>query len=255
MASRGFLGAGDLYISRYNPALGDFEGLKGPYEATKFEIKPNVELKEMSSRGRTTYGQVIESVAVPQPADFTLEMPEVNKSSLTIALLGTESAVNQGAGTMTDLPVTVKAKDTWLEIGKQNIATAGFVVKNAAGSTTYVQGTDYEVNYRMGWVKVLPGSAILANDILEVSGTYNAVTGTQISGATNSQIRARFVLEGVNFADGLPVIVNVWEAVISADSAFDFLSNDFASINLPGRLKTPAGKQEPFTVQLLDAAT
>ena len=29
--------------------------------------------------------------------------------------------------------------------------------------------------------------------------------------------------------------------------------NDFASLNLPGRLKTPAGKSEPFTVQLLDA--
>ena len=253
MAARGFLGAGDLYISRYNPALGDFEGLKGPYEVTKFEVKPNVELKEMSSRGRSTYGQVIESVAVPQPADFTLEMPEVNKSSLAIALLGTESAVNQGAGTLTDAPLAVTAKDVWLDLGKTNLAEAGLAVKNDSGTVTYVKGTDYEVNYRMGWIKVLPGSAIAVGATLEVSGSYNAVTGTQISGATNSQIRARFVLEGKNLADEMPVIVNVWEAVISADSAFDFLSNDFASLNLPGRLKTPAGKSEPFTVQLLDA--
>jgi hypothetical protein len=48
--------------------------------------------------------------------------------------------------------------------------------------------------------------------------------------------------------------VDVFEAVISADSAFDFLSDDFATISLPGRLKTPAGKTEPFTVQLLNAA-
>lgn len=253
MAARGFLGAGDLYISRYNPAQGDFEGLKGPYEVTKFEVKPNVELKEMSSRGRSTYGQVIESVAVPQPADFTLEMPEVNKSSLAIALLGTESAVNQGAGTLTDVPLAVTAKDVWLDLGKANLAEAGLAVKNDSGTTTYVKGTDYEVNYRMGWIKVLPGAAITVGATLEVSGSYNAVTGTQISGATNSQIRARFVLEGKNLADEMPVIVNVWEAVISADKAFDFLSNDFASLNLPGRLKTPAGKSEPFTVQLLDA--
>ena len=35
---------------------------------------------------------------------------------------------------------------------------------------------------------------------------------------------------------------------------FDFLQDDFATLSLPGRLKTPAGRQEPFTVTLLDAA-
>lgn len=253
MAARGFLGAGDLYISRYNPTTGLFDDFTGPFEATKFEIKPNVELKEMSSRGRSSYGQVIESVALPQPADFTLELPEVNKESLSIALLGTESAINQTAGTLTDAPVTVTSKDTWLNIGKQNI-TAGLVVKDATGVTTYVLGTDYVLNTRMGWIKILPGSAIVKDAVIEVSGAYGAVGGTLIRGATNSQIRAKFRLDGVNFADQLPVIVDVWEAVISADSAFDFLSNDFASISLPGRLKTPTGKTEPFVVQMLNAA-
>ena len=253
MAARGFLGAGDLYISRYNPSTGLFDDFTGPFEATKFEVKPNVELKEMSSRGRSSYGQVIESVSLPQPADFTLELPEVNKESLSIALLGTESAINQAAGTLTDAPITVTSKDTWLSLGKQNI-TAGLVVKDATGVTTYVLGTDYVLNNRMGWIKILPGSAILKDAVIEVTGAYGVVGGTMIRGATNSQIRAKFRLDGVNFADQLPVIVDVWEAVISADSAFDFLSNDFASISLPGRLKTPVGKTEPFVVQMLNAA-
>lgn len=253
MAARGFLGAGDLYISRYNPTTGLFDDFTGPFEATKFEVKPNVELKEMSSRGRSTYGQVIESVALPQPADFTLELPEVNKESLSIALLGTESAINQTAGTLTDAPITVTSKDTWLNIGKQNI-TAGLVVKDETGVTTYVMGIDYVLNNRMGWIKILPGSVIVKDAVIEVTGAYGVVGGTLIRGATNSQIRAMFRLDGVNFADQLPVIVDVWEAVISADSAFDFLSNEFASISLPGRLKTPTGKTEPFQVQLLNAA-
>ena len=253
MAARGFLGAGDLYISRYNPTTGLFDDFTGPFEATKFEVKPNVDLKEMSSRGRASYGQVIESVALPKPADFKLELPEVNKESLSIALLGTESAINQIAGTLTDAPVTVTSKDTWLAIGKQNI-TAGLVVKDATGVTTYVMGTDYVLNNRMGWIKILPGSALVKDAVIEVTGAYGAVGGTLIRGATNSQIRAKFRLDGVNFADQLPVIVDVWEAVISADSAFDFLSNEFASISLPGRLKTPVGKTGPFQVQLLNAA-
>ena len=253
MAARGFLGAGDLYISRYNPTTSLFDDFTGPFEATKFEVKPNVELKEMSSRSRSGYGQVIESVALPQSAEFTLELPEVNKDSLSIALLGTESAINQTAGTLTDAPVTVTSKDTWLDIGKQNI-TAGLVVKDATGVTTYVLGTDYVLNNRMGWIKILPGSALVKDAVIEVTGAYGAVGGTLIRGATNSQIRAKFRLDGVNFADQLPVIVDVWEAIISADSAFDFLSNEFASISLPGRLKTPTGKTEPFQVQLLNAA-
>lgn len=254
MASRGFLGAGDLYISRYNPATGTFDGFTGPFEATKFEIKPNVELKELASRGRNTYGQVIETVALPQPADFTLELPEVNKESLSIALLGTEAAINQGSGSWADTPVVVTKKGEWIDLGKQNVAEAGFAVENSGGTVTYVKGTDYEINYRLGWLKILEGSAIANGATVNVTGTYGAVGGTLIRGAVNSQIRAKFRLDGVNFADQLPVIVDVFEAVISADSAFDFLSDDFATISLPGRLKTPTGKTEPFTVQLLNAA-
>ena len=42
MAARGFLGAGDLYIARQ--VSGVFQPFTGPFECTKFEIKPNVEL-------------------------------------------------------------------------------------------------------------------------------------------------------------------------------------------------------------------
>lgn len=253
MAARGFLGAGDLYIARYNPNTGMFDNFTGPFEATKFEIKPNVELKELSSRGRSTYGQVIESVPLPQPAEFTVELQEVNRESLAIALLGTTAAINQAAGTWTNMPLTVSKKGEWLDLGKQNVAEAGFTVTNAAGTTTYVLGTDYEVNWRMGWIRIMSSSAIAEGATLHIDGSYNAVGGTLIRGATNAQIRVKFRLDGVNFADQLPVIVDVYEAIISADSAFDFLSNDFATISLPGRLKTPAGKTEPFTVQLLNA--
>ena len=127
MSARGFLGAGDLYIARYNPATGGFDAFKGPYEATKFEIKPNVDVKEMTSRGRTTYGQVIESVSLPKAATFTLDLAEVNRESLTIALLGTETPVNQAAGTITDEVVELKL-GSWAQLSKQNFAEAGFTV-------------------------------------------------------------------------------------------------------------------------------
>jgi len=40
---------------------------------------------------------------------------------------------------------------------------------------------------------------------------------------------------------------------MSADSAFDFLGNDFGNVSLKGKLKTPVGKGEPYTVTVQDA--
>lgn len=252
MSARGFLGAGDLYISRYDATTGTFLDYEGPFEATKFEIKPNSDLKEMSSRGRSTYGQVIESVPLPKPSDLTVELGEVNRDSLPMALFGTSSTLNQGSGTLTNEVITGVA-GKWVALTKSNLADTGLSVKDSTGVTTYVLGTDYEVNYRLGWIKVLATGAIGDGDSLKVSATYNAISGTSIAGATQSQVRARFKLDGINFADQLPCIVTAYEAVLTPDNAFDFLQDNFAKISLKGRLKTPTGKSEPFVVELRDA--
>ena len=249
MAARGFLGAGDLYIARY--VNGVPQAYQGPYECTKFEIKPNVELKEMTSKGRNTYGQVIESVAIPQPADLTVDLPEVNKESLAIALLGTVAAVSQSAGSLSGHSVTVTALDTWIALPHASFTT--LTATTSGGSpANLTEGEDFIVDRQLGWIKVLStnNNGIVAGGSILVSGSYSATTGSEIRGATNAQLRARFKLVGKNFADDLPYQVTVHEAVIAADSAFDFLQDDFASISLPGRMKTPAGFTEPFTVVL-----
>ena len=250
MAARGFLGAGDLYIARYEGGV--FLDYEGPFECTKFEIKPNVELKELVSKGRFTYGQVIESVPVPRPADLTVELSEVNKQSLAIALLGTTVALSQTAGTFSNEAVTSR-QGFWRPLTKVRMTEGSVVVTNVAGTTTYVAGVDYIINYSFGWIKTLAGGAIADATVVHVDAAYGLVTGTEIKGATQAQVRAKFKLDGINFADDLPVITTVHEAVVAADSAFDFLADDFAAVTLPGRMKTPAGFIEPFTVHLRNA--
>lgn len=248
MAARGFLGAGDVYIERF--VAGVSQGLAGPYYADKFEIKPNVDKKEQTSKGRNNYGQVLETVSVQKPAGFTLELSEVNIDSLTIALLGTAAAFTQASGSLVDQAAVAKL-DRWVPVGKENL-TGVITVK--VGVAAMVEGTDFALNKPLGLIKALVGGAILDADALKVSGAYGAIASTKISGATNSNIRAKLIFDGINQADGLPVIVTVWEAVIAADSAFDFLASDFNKVNLPGTMKTPAGKGEPFVVELRKAA-
>jgi hypothetical protein len=253
MAARGFVGSGDLYVSRFDPVANAFAPMIGPIEVTKFEITPKTELKEMISKSRSAYGQPVAAVALAQPFEFTVDFAEVSGDTLVQAFLGTKTAFNQGSGTMTNVAIVAKL-GAWVPVGFLNIAAAGLTVQNSANSITYVLGTDYEINYRLGTIKAIVGGAITADQALEVSGTYAAVSGTQIAGGTQAQIRAKFLFDGKNQVDGLPVIVDVHEAVIAADSAFDFLADDFAAVSMPGKLVTPSGKTEPFTVKLLDAA-
>lgn len=246
MAARGFIGSGDLFIARY--IGGVLQAYAGPYECTKFEIKPNVELKEMPSKGRATYGQIIETVAIPQPADLTVDLPEVNKESLAIAMLGTVAAVSSAGGSLTAEAITVTALDTWYPASKANW-TGSPTVTHTSGSPTYVEGVDYIVDKQLGWIKALSTGAILAAASIKVTTTYAAYAGTEIKGMTDAQLRARFKLVGKNFVDGTGYEVTVYEAVIAAESAFDFLQDDFASISLPGRMKTPVGFTEPFLIR------
>lgn len=240
MAARAFLGAGDLYISRYEN--GTWTNYEGPFEADEFSIKPNSELKEQVSKGKTTYGQVIESVSLAKPADFTATLTEVNKQTLAIALLGSSATLTQTSSTVTGESVTV-ALDKWVALAKQNVSNVVI-----SGMTL---GTDFIVNNTLGWIKFLSTGSATEGASKSVAYSAGAVSGTRISGGTASDIRARFKFDGVNKADGLPCIVTVHEAVVSSSDAVDFLAGDFGKVKLPGRLKTPAGKSEPFTVDLL----
>ena len=250
MAARSFLGAGDVYIERF--VAGVSQGLVGPYYANKFEIKPNVDKKEATSKGRNTYGQVIETVNIQKPADFTLELKEVNKESLTLALLGAQGSISQTAGSLTAVTFVAKL-DQWVDTGKRQLG-AVLTLTNTGATVTYVENTDYVVNRPMGWIKAITGGAITDAASLKLTSTYLAYTGTKISGAVNSDIRAKVIFDGINQADGLPVIVTVRQAVIAADSAFDFLADDFAAISLKGTMKTPTGQADPFTVELVTPA-
>lgn len=254
MAARNFLGAGDVYLARYDDDTATWAQFTGPYEATKFAIQPQSELKESTSKGRSTYGNIVESVAINQPAQVTLDLAEINKETLAVAMFGKNVAINQAGSTVTDQVVVIGAKGTYVELGSLNISSTGFVLKNSAGSVTYVAGTDYEVIWRTGMLKVLPGSAILDNASLKWSGTVNAVTGSSISGGVRPQVRVKIKFDGKNLADGLPALVDVWEAVMTPNSEFDFLGSDFGNVSLQGRAKIPAGKTEPFVVKTLDTA-
>lgn len=79
---------------------------------------------------------------------------------LAAAFMGLESPINQGAGTLTEMALTLPAHPKWLtlpahpkwvSLGKTNLSATGLVVKE--GATALVLGTDFEINYALGLLR------------------------------------------------------------------------------------------------------
>ena len=244
--ARAFIGSGDLSIRRI--VAGTPQPIRGPFAAQKVELKPNIERKEMTSRGRYDYGDTLESANLIRPAEFTLELSQVDRETLLMAFMGEEVATSQAASTITDVVVDVTVGG-WAEIGSKYLSNVVVTNGAAVNPVTYVAGVDYVLNTTFGWIKALAGGALAAGETVEVSATVRAASGTAIRGSRQKEIRVELFLDGANQVDGSPVEVQVWEAILAPDSAFDFLAEDFAVITLTGTLKTPANRTEPYVVR------
>jgi hypothetical protein len=243
MTARSFLGAGDVYFGLFVNGVAVALGTK--VYADKFEITPKSDTKQSTSKGKTDYGQTLESVTLPQPTEFQIDLKEIKGDALAMQFQGTATTLTQTSGTLAATAFTA-ALGKQIELGHKAFTT--IVVTDSAGTTTYVAGTDYLANLDMGWVQPLTGGAITDASSIKVSGSYGAISGTVITGQTNSDIRARIVFDGINKADSSHAQVEIYEAVIAADSGFDFLADDFGNLTLKGTLKTPTSKTTPFTV-------
>lgn len=243
MTARSFLGSGYIFIGRFVDGVAQPLGDKT--YADKVEITPKVDTKQSTSKGADDYGQVLESVSLSQPTEFALDLSEVTGDTLVLQFMGTTAAFTQASGSLAATAFTAHMGQQ-IELPHKNMTT--IVVTDSAGTTTYVKDIDYTANFRMGFVQPIDGGAIDDATSIKVSGTYPAIAGTKITGQTESEVRARICFDGVNQADGSKCQVEIFEAVLSASSAFDFLADDFGKVSLTGTLKTPDGKSGPYEV-------
>ncbi len=74
---------------------------------------------------------------------------------------------------VTDEVETAGAEDTWYDLANKNIIPGTVVVTDNPATVTYVEGTDYVIDYELGRIRPLAAGAINANDLL-VDYTYHA---------------------------------------------------------------------------------
>ncbi|MBN9411340.1 MAG: hypothetical protein J0H69_19520 [Burkholderiales bacterium] len=247
--AQAILGAGSVRLSIYNPDTQTWPGLGDPVGADRFSITPQSETREKTSKRKENYGQAVASVVISQPTQIAITLSALDRDALAAQFQGVLAPWTQGAVVSAEVDVTAKL-DKWISVGVRNAIGAGFAVKNAAGTTTYELGTDYEVNYWSGEIKPLSTGDIEADQALKVTRAAAAIDGSQIRGGVRPQVRVHALFDGVNKVDDKEVECEVWEAVLTASNEFDFLADDFNGIELTGTLVVPAGKTEPYVVRL-----
>ena len=75
---------------------------------------------------------------------------------------------------VTDEVETAGAEGTWYSLANANVVPGTVVVTSNPAGTTYVEGTDFVIDYELGKIMPIAAGAIDANDVL-VDYSYNAI--------------------------------------------------------------------------------
>lgn len=238
---KGLLLKMDIYV---NPIVGGVK--QGALEfgnGIELSIKPNSDRKDRPSKKKDSYGNNLSTVFIPQPADFKMSGDTMNIQNIALAQMGTVSAGSVVGGSLTDEPITAKL-DRWVYVGQEFISNDD--VQDDTDTTTYVLGTDYELNTEMGLLKALSSGAITEDEVLHVDVDYAGRTADVVQGISKASITAEIRGEGINLETGEKVRLYVDEAVMTPDEAIDYMSSDWGKCSLSGTMNVVTGKTAPF---------
>ncbi|WP_421191400.1 hypothetical protein [Aeromonas enteropelogenes] len=230
---------GDLYIETFTNNVSN--GVIGPVDVNSLEVKPDSEKISIPSKRKHKLGQARESYFVAKPATVNIKTSEIPPVLLAAAFMGLESPINQGAGTLTEVPVTLLAHPKWVSLGKTNLSATGLVVKE--GATALVLGTDFEINYALGLLRATKVGAVADGGPVTVSASYNAIAGN-----VQPEVKAKLTLDGRSVISGESILLTVPRASLAPKKAVDFLSDKPIEIELEGELLALDGEEAPFYV-------
>jgi hypothetical protein len=172
-----YLGSGKIYARVAGTATGRLE--LGNASKLELEVKEDKQkLKDYTKQGGGTYA----SVARVDTVTLKMTLHDLNKTNVARAVFGSEASVT-GAAVLDEVVTAYTGAICPLA----HPAPTAVVVTNFAGTTTYVENTDYEV--RPGGIFILAGGAIAA-----------AITA---AGATPVLLKVDYSFAGYNKVEAL----------------------------------------------------
>ena len=224
-----YLGVGKLYLED----LDEPKGLLfiGNCNALNYEASP----QEIEEQDYTTPGGGLDaSVQRIQALNITYNARHFNKANMARAIYGAATEVAAGTATGEEHVANPGAM-----IMLANPGATSVVVKDEAGTTTYVLDTDYIIN-AAGFPEIIEGGGIAADETIQVD--YSYAKHATIQALVKSGKRFRMVFIGLNEArSGKPVVIEVYK-VNHSPASLSFIGDEFQGMEFTAKAEKDASK-------------
>ena len=237
-ADQSFLGAGELYVDVYDDD-GNLTGELDVGNATSFVVHaPDIETREILTPSSYGYLQATDQCGITRSQQIGFTLTDINRKNLALAMFGTDAVLAQAAGNNSGSPETIVGHvEKWTKLAARNLDPENPpVVQNAGETTTYTEGTDYEIDYQVGRVMVIDGGTIGDGDSLHVTCTWLAANGWQIDAGTMSRLVASLRMVGRDRSSGRDCEVIIHKASLMHDGDIQWIGGEMASISFSGQL-------------------
>ncbi len=189
--SKYFRGQGPLYLADRD-ASGNPTGFVFIGDVSAAELQPQIDRTE---KLENVSGSSAVAVSTLKSVKYSLNltMDSVKAAHLALALSGTLTAII--AGSVTDQSHTANL-DKFFKL--QHTKVSSVVVTDSAGTTTYVDGTDYVLRADEGVIEVLSTGNITEGQALLVDYAYAAQSLVQ---SNPGNVEKYLMFSGINTAD------------------------------------------------------
>lgn len=229
---------------------GTFQGYLPVKNTVELALNPGaVESQVRKSKKLDDFGQNLDTVNIPGGPTLALSVDDVDADTVGMQFRGDVAALNLPAITAIESTLAV-TPGMWFPLAPAGYNVTAVGVKDAAGVTSFTEGTDYTLDAAGAMIYIVPTGTIVAGNIKATISAV-AVTGKRISPATKAALRVSVRGRMKNLATGKFVIINVPDATLAPGEPVDFLSGNFAVNKMTGPIRTQVG-QAPYTVDFLD---
>ncbi|MBK1699737.1 hypothetical protein [Thiococcus pfennigii] len=213
----------------------------GPFISVVASMNPQSERYPIVDKRRNRRGQVAAATNDPQPMEGAWTVRNGSPLMLAKLLFGTLTDVTDSGSTVAGEAVTAKV-DQWVQLAHGNLSS---VVVTDGDTTTYVAGTDYEIEDKLGMIRALSGGAIGDDDQLEIDYTYSGVTRERIKVGTEVTQRVRLYSRLDNDVDGTSWEYEAYSVLLTPTEAFDLGSDEPIDLQFNLYFETPSDKDHP----------
>ena len=188
-----FTGGGRLYFAKKN-GDGSYDNLMYFGKTDGITMTTSVEFKEhFDTEGCTPlldgrYPSQFATGVKFSTSEITLDMQ--NRAFLGNVVTTTQTTAT---GDAIVIPTEEVVEGSIVETGKYNATL--LVVKDSGDITTYVEGTDYEFDAKVGFITIIPtadGGTITTGDVLNLTMVYPDFTINTSATMKNSSLNGRF---------------------------------------------------------------